>query len=81
MFRICLFPADRGNWHANCYLVGSEFERSPKMYDRRFFSSKLGQAAAISVAAMVAFNLLVLSQQLETRPLPLALSTHNVELA
>ncbi len=51
------------------------------MYDRRFFSSKLGQAAAISIAVMVAFNLLVLSQQLETGPVPMALAAHNVELA
>ena len=61
--------------------MGSDFGRSRKKYDRRFFTSKLGQAAAISVAAMVAFNLLVLSQQLETRQLPMALTTHSVELA
>ena len=50
-------------------------------YDRRFFRTKLGQAAAISVALMVAFNLLALSQQLEASPMPLALAPHSVELA
>ena len=42
------------------------------MYDRRFFSSKLGKAALISVAAMLAFNVLTLSQQLQAAPVPLA---------
>ena len=35
------------------------------MYDSRFFRSKLGKAAAVSIAAMLAFNLLTLSQQLQ----------------
>ncbi len=38
------------------------------MYDRRFFASKLGLAALVSLAAMVAFNALVLSQQLASAP-------------
>lgn len=33
------------------------------MYDQRFFASKLGLSALISVAAMVAFNLFAISQQ------------------
>lgn len=42
------------------------------MYDRRFFASKLGKAALISVAAMLAFNVLTLSQQLQAAPVPVA---------
>jgi len=36
------------------------------MFDRHFFASKLGLAALVSVAMMVAFNVFALSQQLET---------------
>jgi len=51
------------------------------MYDRRFFRSKLGQAAMISIAAMVAFNVIALSQQFEAAPVPYALASQSVELA
>jgi hypothetical protein len=51
------------------------------MYDRRFFSSTLGKAAMISVAAMLAFNVLALSQQLQAAPAPLAQTAPIVELA
>ena len=51
------------------------------MYDRRFFRSKLGKAAAVSIAAMVAFNMLALSQQLQGQPAPLALGPAQVEVA
>ncbi|WP_193391539.1 hypothetical protein [Erythrobacter sp. SG61-1L] len=51
------------------------------MFDRQFFSSKLGKAAIISLAAMLAFNILALSQQLQAAPVPLALATQVVELA
>jgi hypothetical protein len=51
------------------------------MYDRRFFSSRLGKAAMISIAAMLAFNLLTLSQQLRAAPAPMALASQTVELA
>jgi hypothetical protein len=34
------------------------------MFDREFFTSKLGIAALVSVAAMVTFNVLVLTHQL-----------------
>ena len=33
------------------------------MFDQRFFYSKTGLAALISIAAMVAFNIFVMSQQ------------------
>jgi hypothetical protein len=51
------------------------------MYDRRFFASKLGKAAIISVAAMLAFNMLALSQQLQAAPVSIAAAVHTVELA
>jgi hypothetical protein len=51
------------------------------MYDRRFFQSKLGKTAMISVAAMLAFNMLTLSQQLSATPAPLAQVSQSVELA
>jgi hypothetical protein len=51
------------------------------MYDSRFFRSRLGKAAAISIAAMLAFNLLALSQQLEAAPIPVALAAQSVEVA
>lgn len=34
------------------------------MYDREFFTSKLGLAALVSIAAMVTFNVLALTHQL-----------------
>ena len=34
------------------------------MFDRHFFTSKLGDAALVSVALMVAFNVYALSLQL-----------------
>ena len=33
------------------------------MFDQRFFASKLGLSALVSIAAMVAFNLFAISQQ------------------
>lgn len=39
-------------------------QREPAMFDRDFFTSKLGIAALVSLAAMVTFNILVLTQQL-----------------
>jgi len=51
------------------------------MYDRRFFRSKLGQAAMISIAAMVGCNVVALGQQAQSSPVPLASATQNVELA
>ena len=51
------------------------------MYQRRFFSTKVGKAAMISVAAMLAFNVLTLSQQLQAAPAQMALGSKIVELA
>lgn len=34
------------------------------MYDRRFFASKLGLAALVSIAAMTAVNVFALTQQI-----------------
>ena len=36
------------------------------MYDREFFTSKLGVAALVSIGAMVTFNIFALTQQTET---------------
>ena len=33
------------------------------MYDRRFFATKLGLSAVMSIAAMVTFNVYALTQQ------------------
>lgn len=35
------------------------------MYDREFFTSKLGIAALVSIGVMVTFNLFALTQQTE----------------
>ena len=51
------------------------------MYDSRFFLSKLGKAAAISIAAMLAFNLVTLSQELQAAPLTVAFAAQPVEIA
>jgi hypothetical protein len=51
------------------------------MYDRRFFSTRLGKAAAIAMAAMVAFNIFALTHQLGAAPTPFVASVHMVELA
>ena len=51
------------------------------MYDHRFFQSRLGQAAIISLAAMLAFNMMVFCQQWTSMPVPVALGAQHVELA
>lgn len=51
------------------------------MYEPRFFASDLGKAAIVSIAAMLAFNVLALSQQLHIAPAPVALIASSVELA
>ena len=69
-------------WHVACYAMNVRIEGKPTMYDSRFFRSRLGKAAAISIAAMLAFNLLTLSQQLQATPLPLAtIAAQPVEIA
>ncbi|WP_202385558.1 hypothetical protein [Altericroceibacterium endophyticum] len=51
------------------------------MFDRRFFASKLGQAALVSVAAMVSFNIFALSQQVGMTPNMLVASVPMATLA
>ena len=51
------------------------------MFDPRFFRTKLGKAAIISIAAMLAFNMVAFGQQLRAQPVPFALSPQSVELA
>ena len=51
------------------------------MFDQRFFAGKTGLAAMISIAAMVAFNLFVVSQQIGLSPDALLVSSALVELA
>lgn len=50
------------------------------MYDRRFFATTLGKAAIVSIAAMLSFNVLALSQQLRA-PAPFALAAQGMEIA
>lgn len=50
------------------------------MYDRRFFQTKLGQAAIASIAAMAAF--VALSTQMQASPvLAATMQCETVELA
>ena len=52
------------------------------MYDRRFFATKLGIAALVSVAAMVTFNVYALTQQVGMKaPIATAAAASPVELA
>jgi hypothetical protein len=52
------------------------------MYDRRFFASKLGVAALVSVAAMATFNVYALTQQVGMQPpVATAAAASPVELA
>ena len=52
------------------------------MFDRQFFHSKLGKAAALSVVAMLAMNIVALNAQLHAVPTAYAASVQtSVELA
>ncbi len=51
------------------------------MFDRDFFTSKLGLAALVSVAAMVTFNVLALTQQLDASAETAVVVAPMVELA
>ena len=51
------------------------------MFDRDFFTSKLGIAALVSLAAMVTFNILVLTHQLGVAPQTVVVAAPMVELA
>lgn len=51
------------------------------MYDQRFFASRLGLSALVSIAAMVSFNLYALAQQpVRAAEVP-AVAVQTVELA
>lgn len=51
------------------------------MFDRSFIASPVGKAALASLAAMVAFNIFALNQQLQAHPAPRIASAEIVELA
>ena len=51
------------------------------MYDRDFFTSKLGVAALVSIAAMVTFNVYALTHQYGMTTEQVVVATPNVELA
>lgn len=51
------------------------------MYDREFFTSKLGVAALVSIAAMVTFNVVALTQQLDMPRETQVVTAPMVELA
>ena len=51
------------------------------MYDRVFFTSKLGLAALVSIAAMVTFNVVALAHQLDQSQETEVVSAPMVELA
>jgi hypothetical protein len=51
------------------------------MYDREFFTSRLGFAALVSIAAMVAFNVAGLTHQFDRQPQTRVVSASMVELA
>jgi hypothetical protein len=53
----------------------------PAMYDREFFTSKLGVAALVSIAAMVTFNVFALTHQLNTVSDTVVVAAPVVELA
>jgi hypothetical protein len=53
----------------------------PAMYDREFFTSKLGVAALVSIAAMVTFNVFALTHQLDTTSGTVVVTAPVVELA
>lgn len=51
------------------------------MFDRSFIASPVGKAALASLAAMVAFNIFALNQQLQAQPVPPLAVAEAVELA
>ncbi len=51
------------------------------MYDRDFFASKLGIAALVSIAAMVAFNVFALTHQYGITAERVVMTAPYVELA
>jgi hypothetical protein len=53
----------------------------PATYNRRFFASKLGFAAVVSIAAMAAVNVFALTQQVGMTADTVLVTTQLVELA
>lgn len=51
------------------------------MFNRKFFQSKVGHAAMLSIAAMLAMNVVALNAQLGAVPHAYAAVTTQVELA
>ncbi|AKH41090.1 hypothetical protein FHS61_001614 [Altererythrobacter atlanticus] len=51
------------------------------MFDRSFFASKLGFAALVSIAAMSAFNVFALTQQIGMTPHAAMVAAPLVQLA
>ena len=51
------------------------------MYDREFFTSKLGIAALVSIAAMVTFNVFALTHQYGMTTEEVVVAASTVELA
>ena len=51
------------------------------MSDHRFFDSKVGLGALVSVAAMVSFNLFVFAQASDATPTHFSMVVSSVELA
>jgi len=51
------------------------------MFDRKFFQSRLGAAAMLSIAAMLAMNVVALNAQLSAVPGAYAAVPTQVELA
>jgi hypothetical protein len=51
------------------------------MFDREFFTRKLGVAALVSIAAMVSFNVFALTQELGTTGEAVVVVRPAVELA
>ena len=51
------------------------------MFDRKFFQSRLGTAAMLSIAAMLAMNVVALNAQLSAVPGAYAAVPTQVELA
>jgi hypothetical protein len=57
------------------------WEVQTAMYNRRFFATNLGRAAAASIAAMVAFNIFAITQQLDMNANAAIAAAPMVELA
>ena len=51
------------------------------MFDRKFFQSKLGHTAMLSIAAMLAMNVVALNAQMNAVPGTYAAASTQVELA